>query len=105
MEDYGFEYSDDDYAEEDVDIENQYYNSKGKFMTEMPWPTRQRPSFRLVVLTCADIKAIQLSVQAWSRVMSLKKRYQGLNKSLLWKMAKENGKLILPVNNCSQIYI
>jgi hypothetical protein len=28
-EDYGFEYSDDDYAEEDVDIENQYYNSKG----------------------------------------------------------------------------
>jgi COP9 signalosome complex subunit 2 len=30
MEDYGFEYSDDEYAEEDVDIENQYYNSKGK---------------------------------------------------------------------------
>lgn len=29
MEDYGFEYSDEDYAEEDVDIENQYYNSKG----------------------------------------------------------------------------
>lgn len=28
-EDYGFEYSDDDYGEEDVDIENQYYNSKG----------------------------------------------------------------------------
>lgn len=29
MEDYGFEYSEDEYAEEDVDIENQYYNSKG----------------------------------------------------------------------------
>eukprot|EP00890_Picochlorum_soloecismus_P000016 jgi/Picsp_1/1014/NSC_04498-R1_protein len=29
MEDYGFEYSDEDYGEEDVDIENQYYNSKG----------------------------------------------------------------------------
>ncbi|KAG7670147.1 putative COP9 signalosome complex subunit 2 [Nannochloris sp. 'desiccata'] len=29
MEDYGFEYSDDEYGEEDVDIENQYYNSKG----------------------------------------------------------------------------
>ena len=29
MEDYGFEYSDEDYADEDVDIENQYYNSKG----------------------------------------------------------------------------
>lgn len=29
MEDYGFEYSDDNVEEEDVDIENQYYNSKG----------------------------------------------------------------------------
>lgn len=27
--DYGFEYSDEDVQEEDVDIENQYYNSKG----------------------------------------------------------------------------
>ena len=29
LEDYGFDYSDDECAEEDVDIENQYYNSKG----------------------------------------------------------------------------
>ncbi len=29
MEDYGFEYSDEDPEEEDVDIENQYYNAKG----------------------------------------------------------------------------
>ena len=29
MEDYGFEYSDDDAQDENVDIENQYYNSKG----------------------------------------------------------------------------
>jgi len=28
--DYGFEYSDEEPEEEDVDIENQYYNSKGK---------------------------------------------------------------------------
>ena len=28
-EDYGFEYSDDEQEEEDVNIENQYYNSKG----------------------------------------------------------------------------
>ena len=28
--DYGFEYSDEDVQEEDVDIENQYYNSKGE---------------------------------------------------------------------------
>lgn len=29
MEDYGFEYLDDEPEEQDVDIENQYYNSKG----------------------------------------------------------------------------
>lgn len=28
--DYGFEYSDEEVEEEDVDIENQYYNSKGE---------------------------------------------------------------------------
>ena len=28
-DDYGFEYSDEDNEEEDVNIENQYYNSKG----------------------------------------------------------------------------
>ncbi len=28
--DYGFEYSDEEVQEEDVDIENQYYNSKGE---------------------------------------------------------------------------
>lgn len=31
MEDYGFEYSDEEQEEQDVDIENQYYNSKGSF--------------------------------------------------------------------------
>ena len=34
MEDYGFEYSDEEYGEEDVDIENQYYNSKGLLESE-----------------------------------------------------------------------
>lgn len=29
IEDYGFEYSDEDAEEENVDLENQYYNSKG----------------------------------------------------------------------------
>lgn len=32
MEDYGFEYSDEEPEEQDVDIENQYYNSKGYFL-------------------------------------------------------------------------
>ncbi|KAH0721825.1 hypothetical protein KY290_006106 [Solanum tuberosum] len=34
MEDYGFEYSDEDQEEQDVDIENQYYNSKGMVETD-----------------------------------------------------------------------
>ena len=33
MEDYGFEYSDEEPEEQDVDIENQYYNSKGSFFS------------------------------------------------------------------------
>ncbi|KAL0389265.1 UNVERIFIED_CONTAM: COP9 signalosome complex subunit [Sesamum calycinum] len=34
MEDYGFEYSEEEPEEQDVDIENQYYNSKGLVETE-----------------------------------------------------------------------
>ncbi|PRW18415.1 COP9 signalosome complex subunit 2 [Chlorella sorokiniana] len=34
MEDYGFEYSDEELEEQDVDIENQYYNSKGLLESE-----------------------------------------------------------------------
>uniref|UniRef100_M1C2R1 COP9 signalosome complex subunit 2 n=1 Tax=Solanum tuberosum TaxID=4113 RepID=M1C2R1_SOLTU len=34
MEDYGFEYSDEEQEEQDVDIENQYYNSKGMVETD-----------------------------------------------------------------------
>lgn len=32
MEDYGFEYSEEEPEEQDVDIENQYYNSKGEVL-------------------------------------------------------------------------
>lgn len=34
MEDYGFEYSDEELEEQDVDVENQYYNSKGLLESE-----------------------------------------------------------------------
>lgn len=44
--DYGFEYSDEDLDEEDVAIENQYYNSKGAKYIE---------SFQfLIFLNCND---------------------------------------------------
>lgn len=36
MEDYGFEYSDEEPEEQDVDIENQYYNSKGEHKGSSP---------------------------------------------------------------------
>ena len=35
--DYGFEYSDEEVGEEDVDIENQYYNSKGRTVCCKRW--------------------------------------------------------------------
>ncbi|GMY19913.1 COP9 signalosome complex subunit 2-like, partial [Fagus crenata] len=34
MEDYGFEYSEEEQEEQDVDIENQYYNAKGLVETD-----------------------------------------------------------------------
>ncbi|KAG2448992.1 hypothetical protein HYH02_005746 [Chlamydomonas schloesseri] len=47
MEDYGFEYSDEDPEEEDVDIENQYYNAKG--MLEGDDPREAIDGFKQVV--------------------------------------------------------
>eukprot|EP00879_Flechtneria_rotunda_P003357 GHRR01003585.1.p1 GENE.GHRR01003585.1~~GHRR01003585.1.p1 ORF type:complete len:436 (+),score=159.47 GHRR01003585.1:213-1520(+) len=47
MEDYGFEYSDEEQEEEDVDIENQYYNSKG--MLEGDDPREALDGFRQVL--------------------------------------------------------
>lgn len=35
MEDYGFEYSEEEPEEQDVDIENQYYNSKGNCLVAL----------------------------------------------------------------------
>lgn len=46
MEDYGFEYSDDEDEEQDVDIENQYYNSKGLLESDTVEALR---GFQLVV--------------------------------------------------------
>lgn len=55
MEDYGFEYSDEDPEEEDVDIENQYYNAKGtscKLWTELLYDTYLARSIRSWKLDC-----------------------------------------------------
>ncbi|GBF94078.1 COP9 signalosome complex subunit [Raphidocelis subcapitata] len=52
MEDYGFEYSEEEQEEEDVDIENQYYNSKG--MLEGEDPRDAMDGFRQVVAMEAE---------------------------------------------------
>ena len=46
--DYGFEYSDEEVEEEDVDIENQYYNSKGRAQRQMSAkiPSSMQTSFQ-----------------------------------------------------------
>lgn len=46
MEDYGFEYSDDEPEEQDVDIENQYYSAKGRVEAE---PEDALSEFAMVV--------------------------------------------------------
>jgi hypothetical protein len=55
MEDYGFEYSDEEPEEQDVDIENQYYNSKGSIFLSSSCESggskkRARPDYLLVLL-------------------------------------------------------
>ena len=57
MEDYGFEYSDEEPEEQDVDIENQYYNTKGN--AEMrphlnSWMWRLKLSWLLWFLICTQ---------------------------------------------------
>ncbi|KAK9824575.1 hypothetical protein WJX72_011432 [[Myrmecia] bisecta] len=47
MEDYGFEYSEEEVEDQDVDIENQYYNSKG--MLEGDDPAEALSGFKEVV--------------------------------------------------------
>lgn len=53
MEDYGFEYSDEEPEEQDVDIENQYYNTKGMCWHEASVSQKiswHRPRFRSAMI-------------------------------------------------------
>lgn len=50
MEDYGFEYSDEEPEEQDVDIENQYYNTKGICWHEATFSTTYYFTFRSFML-------------------------------------------------------
>ena len=68
MEDYGFEYSDEEPEEEDVDIENQYYNAKGERMAmrvrlEVLMTTRR---FFFSAPSCAFLTCIHLDTNLTS---------------------------------------
>ncbi|KAH0918443.1 hypothetical protein HID58_026103 [Brassica napus] len=69
MEDYGFEYSDEEQEEQDVDIENQYYNSKGNIETE---PEEALSGFAEVVRMEPDkaegFKALKQTVKIYYRL-------------------------------------
>jgi hypothetical protein len=58
--DYGFEYSDEEPEEEDVDIENQYYNSKGTPFA--PCCVCWVPPVRCVPVSCRRQRALGYTV-------------------------------------------
>eukprot|EP00227_Mantoniella_beaufortii_P013271 CAMPEP_0197592424 /NCGR_PEP_ID=MMETSP1326-20131121/15083_1 /TAXON_ID=1155430 /ORGANISM="Genus nov. species nov., Strain RCC2288" /LENGTH=438 /DNA_ID=CAMNT_0043158121 /DNA_START=13 /DNA_END=1329 /DNA_ORIENTATION=- len=53
LEDYGFEYSDEEPEEEDVDVENQYYNAKG--LLEGDDPQQALDGFAAVITMEAEL--------------------------------------------------
>lgn len=65
MEDYGFEYSEEEPEEQDVDIENQYYNSKGKhsfFICSRKFPFEHIADHCVVVTSLCPV---DLHVLVW----------------------------------------
>jgi len=52
-EDYGFEYSDEEQDEEQVDVENQYYNAKGLSR-----------SFLSIFYCCRSLSSLSLSLSS-----------------------------------------
>lgn len=91
-EDYGFEYSDDDYAEGDVDIENQYYNSKGYL--ESNELSNALDGF-LEVLDMEDEKG-EWGFKALKQIVKLYYRMNDID-----KMLESYGKLLEYSNSCS----
>ncbi|XP_022890689.1 COP9 signalosome complex subunit 2-like [Olea europaea var. sylvestris] len=74
MEDYGFEYSDEEPEEQDVDIENQYYNSKGLVETD---PEAALEGFAEVVRMEPDkaewgFKALKQTVKLYYKLVKYK---------------------------------
>ena len=78
VEDCGFTYSDDEIeGEEDADVENQYYNSKGI------------PTSQLKILLSSS-KPPRLAQHCWKK-KSLHARWMAFQRLFLWKRRKANG--------------
>uniref|UniRef100_A0A7S0RGH7 COP9 signalosome complex subunit 2 n=1 Tax=Chlamydomonas leiostraca TaxID=1034604 RepID=A0A7S0RGH7_9CHLO len=87
MEDYGFEYSDEEQGEEDVDIENQYYNSKG--MLENDDPREAIEGFNQVVEMEGDkgewgFKALKQLVKVYYKIKKYDKMMDAYRKMLTY---------------------
>ncbi|KAG6519383.1 hypothetical protein ZIOFF_022876 [Zingiber officinale] len=86
MEDYGFEYSDDEPEEQDVDIENQYYNSKGLVETD---PKEALTGFAEVVRMEPEkaewgFKALKQTVKLYYRLGKYKEMMEAYREMLTY---------------------
>jgi len=82
--DYGFEYSDEEVEEEDVDIENQYYNSKGTDLGRLQL-------FLWVCSTHPDLA--ELIVQDSLRGMTRRTPWKAFRKLWRWSQTRLSGEL------------
>ncbi|OAY72989.1 COP9 signalosome complex subunit 2 [Ananas comosus] len=86
MEDYGFEYSDEEPEEQDVDIENQYYNSKGLVETD---PEGALAGFAEVVRMEPEkaewgFKALKQTVKLYYRLVKYKEMMDAYREMLTY---------------------
>jgi hypothetical protein len=79
MEDYGFEYSDEEPEEQDVDIENQYYNSKGIISFACALSLFVRVQYFLLPFYVVSLCHIVRVSQVWLRLIQ-KEHFQDLRK-------------------------
>eukprot|EP00252_Welwitschia_mirabilis_P014702 TRINITY_DN3245_c0_g1_i2.p1 TRINITY_DN3245_c0_g1~~TRINITY_DN3245_c0_g1_i2.p1 ORF type:complete len:442 (+),score=83.74 TRINITY_DN3245_c0_g1_i2:232-1557(+) len=86
MEDYGFEYSDEETEEQDVDIENQYYNSKGLIESD---PQDALAGFAEVVKMESEkaewgFKALKQTVKLYYRLGNYKEMMEAYREMLTY---------------------
>lgn len=109
--DYGFEYSDEEPEEEDVDIENQYYNSKGQSwwghqQQHSAWNTlgarcssppacflfrRRRRLLSQLLALLLLLVGLPTCVQACWRGMARRRRWMVSSRCCRWRQRRASG--------------